>query len=77
MPAAMQRRRRAQRDRQARRCPRRAPQNAEPSANEPSAHSTCIAAARERTHGGALVCVAVLKVDITAIQAAPPSTSAT
>ncbi len=42
-------------------------------ANEPSAHSVCSATARERTHGGALVCVAVLKVDITAIHAAPPS----
>src|SRR5436190_16279344 len=52
------------------------PQNAEPKANAPSAESACSAAARERTHGGALVCVAVLKVDITLIHAAPPATSA-
>jgi hypothetical protein len=51
-----------------------APQNAEPNANGPSAESACNAAARERTHGGALVCVAVLKVDITLIHAAPPAT---
>ena len=56
--------------------PDNAPQNAEPMANEPSALKVCMAVARERTQGGALVCVAVLKVDITAIHAAPPSTSA-
>src|SRR5512140_1201832 len=55
--------------------PDTAPQKAEPMANEPSALRVCRAAARERTQGGALVCVAVLKVDITAIQAAPPITS--
>ena len=49
--------------------PDSAPQIAEPTANGPSAHSTCRDTARERTQGGALVCVAVLKVDITAIQA--------
>ena len=54
-----------------------APQKAEPIANEPSALSVCIAFARDRTQGGTLVWVAVLKVDITAIQAPPPSTSAT
>ena len=53
-----------------------APQKAEPKANAPSADRACNAAARERTHGGALVCVAVLKVDITLIHAAPPNTSA-
>ena len=53
------------------------PQNAEPNANAPSADSACNAAARERTQGGALVCVAVLKVDITDIHAPPPATSAT
>ena len=45
-------------------------------ANEPRALSVCIDVARDRTHGGALVCVAVLKVDITDIHAAPPSTNA-
>ena len=53
------------------------PQNADPRANGPSAHSTCKETARERTQGGALVCVAVLKVDITDIHEAPASTSAT
>ena len=53
-----------------------APQNAEPIAKEPSAQTVCNAVARARTQGGALVCVAVLKVDITAIHAAPPITSA-
>lgn len=55
--------------------PETAPQKAEPMANEPRALRVCRAAARERTQGGALVWVAVLKVDITAIQAAPPITS--
>ena len=36
-----------------------------------------LAVARDRTHGGALVCVAVLRVDIVAIHAAPPNSSAT
>jgi hypothetical protein len=54
----------------------RAPQKAEPMAKAPSAHSVCIAVARARTQGGTLVCVAVLKVDITAIQAPPPRISA-
>ena len=53
-----------------------APQKAEQMANEPSAHSVCMASARARTHIGTLVCVAVLKVDMTAIQAAPPRPSA-
>jgi hypothetical protein len=35
-----------------------------------------MASARARTQGGTLVWVAVLKVDITAIQAAPPHTRA-
>jgi hypothetical protein len=56
--------------------PATAPHSAEPSAKDPSADSTCSAAARERTHGGALVCVAVLKVDITAIHAAPDAANA-
>src|SRR5690349_15916327 len=56
--------------------PDTAPQNADPIANEPSALTVCNATARERTHGGALVCVAVLKVAITAIQAAPPIANA-
>ena len=68
--------RHAQRERAGPTTPDTAPQNAEPMANEPSALSVCSATARERTHGGALVWVAVLKVDITAIQAAPPMTSA-
>ena len=54
----------------------KAPQNAEPQANAPSAHSVCMANARARTHSGTLVWVAVLKVAITAIQAAPPRPSA-
>ena len=37
-----------------------APHTAEPMANEPSAASVCSAVARARTHGGTLVCVAVL-----------------
>ena len=57
--------------------PATAPQKADPSANGPSALSTCIAVARERTQGGALVWVAVLKVLIALIQAAPPHNSAT
>src|SRR5215213_8240369 len=51
--------------------PDSAPHTAEPSANEPSAQRTCSATARARTQGGALVWVAVLNVDITAIQDAP------
>ena len=54
--------------------PATAPHSAEPSANGPSALSTCNAVARLRTHCGALVWVAVLKVLITLIQAAPPAT---
>jgi hypothetical protein len=54
---------------------RQAPQKAEPMANEPSAHSVCMAVARARTQGGTLVWVAVLKVDITAIQQPPATTS--
>src|SRR5207249_5512645 len=57
--------------------PETAPHRAEPMANEPSAHNVCSEAARARTQGGALVCVAALKVDIIAIHAAPPSTRAT
>src|SRR5688572_33149492 len=53
-----------------------APQAAEQMANDPSAHTMCIDTARARTHGGELVCVAVLKVDITVIHDAPPITSA-
>jgi hypothetical protein len=34
-----------------------------------------MAVARARTQGGTLVCVAVLKVDITAIQQPPPTSS--
>jgi hypothetical protein len=52
-----------------------APQKAEPMAKEPSAHSVCMAVARARTQGGTLVWVAVLKVDITAIQQPPATTS--
>ena len=37
-----------------------APQNADPIANEPNALIVCSATARERTHGGALDCVAVV-----------------
>jgi hypothetical protein len=54
-----------------------APHSAEPSANAPSEHSVCSDAARARTQGGALVCVAALKVDIIVIHAAPPSTKLT
>src|SRR5580765_3105362 len=56
--------------------PDNAPQTAEPSAKDPSEQSTCSATARARTQGGALVCVAVLKVDIADIHAAPATTSA-
>ena len=45
-------------------------------ANDPKALRVCSAAARERTQGGALVWVAVLNVDMAAIQAAPPNTNA-
>jgi len=55
----------------------RAPQNADPSANEPRAHTVYIAVTRPRTHGGELVWAAMLNVDITTIQAAPPITRAT
>ena len=55
--------------------PDTAPHPADPIANEPSAHSVCIEAARARTHTGALVWVAALRVDIIAIHAAPPATS--
>jgi len=50
-----------------------APQKAEPMAKAPRAATMCMATARERTQGGALACVAVLKVDMADIQAAPPS----
>jgi hypothetical protein len=53
-----------------------APQNAEPMAKEPSEATICSATARERTQGGALACVAVLKVDMAAIHAAPPNVMA-
>jgi len=53
-----------------------APQKAEPSAKAPRAATMCSATARERTQGGALACVAVLKVDIADIHAAPPSSMA-
>ena len=41
--------------------PDTAPHIAEPKAKAPSAHEACIAVARPRTQGGALVRVAVLK----------------
>ncbi len=53
-----------------------APQKAEPMAKAPSEATMCSATARERTHGGALACVALLKVDMAAIHAAPPSAMA-
>ena len=56
--------------------PDSAPQMAEPMAKLPSAPTVCSAIARARTQGGALDWVAVLKVDIAAIQQAPPMASA-
>ena len=53
-----------------------APQNAEPMAKAPSAATMCMATARERTHCGALAWVAVLKVDMADIQAAPANSMA-
>ena len=57
--------------------PDTAPQKAEPMAKEPSALTVCNATARDRTQGGALVCVAVLKVAMTAIHTAPPKARTT
>ena len=54
----------------------KAPQIAEPRAKDPNALSVCMATARALTHDGTLVCVAVLKVDMAAIHAAPATAKA-
>ncbi len=76
MPAAISTAAQAQRDRQAEQARQRAPERRADRERAERAERVQ-RRARERTQGGALVCVAVLKVDITAIHAAPPITSAT